>query len=84
MTSTQAKIHAYITTKLLVDDGQAITSTTPLFEGILDSLATLQLVSFVEENFHLTVTDGELSPDNFDTIERIATYVESKRSPARL
>jgi acyl carrier protein len=83
MTPTKAKIHAYITTKLLVDDGQSITATTPLFEGLLDSLATLQLVAFVEETFRLTVSDGELSPDNFDTIERMATYVDGKRSLVR-
>jgi acyl carrier protein len=47
--------------------------------GILDSMALLQLVVFLEERFGITVEDGELIPDNFETINRIQAFMERKR-----
>jgi acyl carrier protein len=38
----------------------------------------LDLVSFVEQEFSVHVTDEELVPENFQTIDRIAAFVESK------
>jgi acyl carrier protein len=56
----------------LPDDAQLRTS------GILDSVAILQLVRFLEERYGIEVEAHEM--DNFDTIENIAAFVESKRA----
>lgn len=47
--------------------------------GLLDSVAILRLISFIEEYFEVTVKDGEVLPDNFRTINRIKSFVESKQ-----
>ena len=53
----------------------------PLLEnGIVDSLGVLDVVGFIEQSFSLTVSDDELVPENFATIERLCEFVESKRS----
>ena len=53
----------------------------PLLEnGIIDSLGVLDLVSFMEEAFTITVSDEELLPENFQTIERLTAFVQSKRN----
>ena len=49
-----------------------------LENGIIDSLGVLDLVSFMEETFAITVMDEELLPENFQTIERLTKFVESK------
>ena len=46
--------------------------------GIIDSMNILELISFVEERFGIKVVDHEIIPENFDSIDRLATYVESK------
>jgi acyl carrier protein len=51
--------------------------------GILDSLALLRLVVLIEKQFGVTVQDGELIPDNFETIERINTFLKKKKESAR-
>src|SRR4029079_5664802 len=52
---------------------------TPLLErGILDSLGILNLVSFIEDEWGVTVEDEELIPEHFGTISRIAQLIESK------
>lgn len=46
--------------------------------GILDSTGVLELVSFLEEHYGIKVEDAELTPDNLDSLARIATFVERK------
>ncbi len=48
-------------------------------DGILDSLALLKLLQFLEERFGIEVEDGDVVPANFETIEQIAAFVERKR-----
>jgi acyl carrier protein len=51
---------------------------TPLLEtGILDSLALLRLLVFLEQEFNVQVDDFELIPDNFNTIDAICIYILS-------
>lgn len=47
--------------------------------GILDSMATLRLVSFVEEHYGIEVEAHEASVENFDSIDSIASFVRSKK-----
>ena len=54
---------------------------TPLRStGILDSLATLGLISFLEKEFQIEVEAHETDVDNFDRIQDIAAFVERKRA----
>ena len=48
--------------------------------GILDSLATLKLVSFLEEQFGFEIQPHEVSSDNLNTISDIAHFVSTKVS----
>ena len=58
-----------------------INDTDRLLEnGILDSLGVLEIVSYVEEEFHITVTDEELLPENFQSIECLVSFVHRKRN----
>lgn len=53
---------------------------TPLLEsGILDSLALLRLLVFLEDEFNVLVDDFELIPENFNTIDAICTYVRTQQ-----
>lgn len=52
---------------------------TPLrTSGVLDSMATLRLVDFVEEQFRIEVTAHEAGVENFDCIRDIAALVGRK------
>jgi acyl carrier protein/SAM-dependent methyltransferase len=46
--------------------------------GVLDSLALLKLIVFVEEQFDVKVDGEELIPDNFRTINQIKAFIKSK------
>jgi acyl carrier protein len=49
-----------------------------LESGMVDSLGVLDLVNFLEQQFSITVTDDELVPENFQSVERIVAFVETR------
>lgn len=61
------------------EDPSNLTDDTELKEsGILDSLSTLKLVSFLEEQFKIEFRASDLEPGNLSTIETIERLVRSK------
>ncbi len=49
----------------------------PLLErGLIDSLALLQLITFIEERLHLRVPDQEVTLDNFQTVATIDQLIQ--------
>jgi acyl carrier protein len=52
---------------------------TPLrTSDLLDSVATLRLITFVEEQFGIQVEAHEASVENFDSVNSILQFVRSK------
>lgn len=59
---------------LLTPDTELVTT------GVLDSLATMKLVAFLEEHFGIQIAPHETDVDHLNTIELIAELVSSKRA----
>ena len=51
-----------------------------LENGVLDSMAIVKLIAFLEEQFDVQLTDEEFDPDNFETLKAIEQLIESKRA----
>jgi len=52
----------------------------PLLQsGIIDSLGVLDLVAFLEKSFTISITDEELTPENFGSINSISSFVRNKK-----
>jgi acyl carrier protein len=49
-----------------------------LEKGIIDSTGVLELVTFIEDKFGIVVQDQELIPDNFDSLNRLSTFISKK------
>jgi acyl carrier protein len=65
------------------EDPSELREDTPLITGgVLDSIGTLRLVTFLEERFHVTLEAHEAGVEHLDTLERIARLLESKRAAA--
>ena len=79
--SISDRIQAFVFDKFPLARKQGIGSSDHLLgSGVVDSLGVLDLVTFIEQAFGITVTDEELGPENFQTIECLVRYVERKRS----
>jgi methoxymalonate biosynthesis acyl carrier protein len=62
-----------------VTGGREVSPDEPLIEnGVLTSLQTVELVTFLEERFDIIVEDEEFDEENFGSVESIAGLVASK------
>ena len=62
------------------DDVKNITDDTLIFEkGVLDSMGLLFLIEFLKDEFGVTTNDEELVEKNFESINNIVAFLESKR-----
>jgi len=73
-------IKGYILEEFLPGENAAeLADSTPLITGgILDSLATIKLVAFLEQRFQIQIQAHETMIDYLDTISDIAQLVSSK------
>jgi acyl carrier protein len=81
MDPVEQKISSYIAQNILFsNNGFPYPLDASFLEnGIVDSMNILELVMFVEENFDVSVGDGDIIPDNFDSVSRMAKYINSKK-----
>ena len=77
-------IHRLILDKFLANENpEDLTLETPLITGgILDSISTLKLINFLENQFDITIEAHEAGIDHLDSIERIARLVALKKHAA--
>jgi acyl carrier protein len=73
-------VKGYILQEFLPGENPAeLTDSTALITGgILDSLATIKLVVFLEERFKIQIQAHETMADYLDTVADIAQLVNSK------
>jgi acyl carrier protein len=73
--------HFIVHELLLADDQTRVTPDQSLLQGgVLDSLSVLRLISFIEEQFGVTIEDEEVVPENFETINNIQAMLARKRA----
>ncbi len=76
-----AALKTYILDEFLPgEDPAGLTNSTPLMTtGILDSIAALKVVTFLEEKFGITIEPHEAVVDNLNTLSDMTRLVMSKR-----
>lgn len=81
MKEIKSAIRGFLEEKFPVARRQELKESENLLEGgILDSLGVLDVVAFLEGEFGISIADEELTPENFQNIERLAAFVQSKDS----
>jgi 2-hydroxymuconate-semialdehyde hydrolase len=66
------ELRTFIANELLDGQNSGLDMTTPLLEwGIIDSLAMVSLISFVEKRFQVTVPDEAVRPKNFENLQAL-------------
>ena len=64
------------------DESQLGLDDSLLGRGIVDSTGMLEIIMFIEEQLGVKVADEDMIPENLDSVNRIATYVSSRRKAA--
>jgi len=77
--SIEQRIQTFLLDKFPLARKAGIGKDTALLEkGILDSLGILDVVSFLENEFSMVVSDDELVPENFQTLSTLSAFVVKK------
>jgi acyl carrier protein len=77
--SIEAQIRDYLNEFLLFDDTLTYSDTDSFLErNLIDSTSVVELVLFVEDTYGFGVSDSDITPDNFDSVSRLAAYVRAK------
>ncbi len=76
----EVQIKDYIAHNLLFSDNGYPYGDNVSFldEGIVDFIGVMELVTFVEDNFGVKVDDLDVTPENFDSVSRMAAYIRRK------
>jgi acyl carrier protein len=78
-TPVKAQIREYINQNILFEDDAIEYSDDDSFleKGIVDSFGIMELILFVEQHLGKQVEQHDVTPDNFDSVNRLATYIQS-------
>ena len=64
---------------LFTDDESAFADDTSLIrQGIVDSTGMLELISFIEETWPISVPPADMTPAHFDSINAIDRYIDGR------
>lgn len=78
--NTKQRVREFVTSNFFVQDADGLTDSASLLDlGVVDSTGVLEIMGFLESTFGVSVEDDEIVPENLDSIERIASFVERKR-----
>lgn len=74
-------IRGFLFENFLFDaDGSALDNDASFLEqGVIDSTGVLELVEWLEDSFAIKVDDTELVPENLDSVNRLAAFIERKQ-----
>ena len=80
-TPLAAEIRTFIVDNFLFgQDSPRLTDDASFLEtGIIDSTGFLELVTFLEQTYGITIADRELVPENMDSLARVSAFVARKR-----
>ncbi len=72
-------VKEFIIENFLFGEEEQIELDTDFFEkGIIDSTGVIELVSFLEETFEISIDDEELIPENLSSLEKIKVFLQQK------
>jgi len=80
MNTIAEQLREFVVNNFLFGQANGLKDDTSFLEsGIIDSTGVLELIGFLDSNFGIRVEDDEIVPDNLDSLERLTTFVQSRR-----
>jgi acyl carrier protein len=73
------ELKEFVINNFMFGKGDSLKNDTDFFDtGIIDSTGTLELVSFIEENYNISVLDNELIKENLSSLIKVNEYIKKK------
>jgi acyl carrier protein len=73
----EAQVRSFVVDNFLFGKGESLSSSDSLLsKGVIDSTGVLELITFLEQTFGISIPDQDVQAENFDSIERIVRYLD--------
>lgn len=72
------KVKTYVLDETFADGGKINNETLVFKEGFFDSMGFVRLVSYLENEFGITIKDEDLVEENFESINAISHFVSTR------
>jgi acyl carrier protein len=77
---TRQRVRTFILENFYISNPAEITDETLLVtNGYVDSTGMLEVIAFLETTFGIQISDQETTPENLESVERIAAFVARKQ-----
>ena len=77
-TDIEREIRHFLVENFLFGRAEELRDQVSLLGSVIDSTGAIELVTFLQDHFGITVEDSEVVPENFDTLANLVAYVEGK------
>lgn len=79
MGDLQPELRSYIVANYLFGQDDGFRDSDSFWElGLMDSTGVLELISYLEEKYAISLESSEIVPENLDSVERLAQFVSRK------
>jgi acyl carrier protein len=79
-TDIERETRDFLVSNFLLGRADRLADDDPLLGQIIDSSGVLELISFLQDRFSITVPDEDVIPENLDSVKRITAYVANRRT----
>ena len=84
MSTVEQEVRGFLTENFGLGHTTRLPGDQSLTErGFIDSVGIVEVLSFLENQYDIQISDEETVPENIDTINNIVRFIEAKRPTAR-
>ncbi len=76
----QSKLLEFITRSFMVEREEIDLSKSMIDEGIIDSFGLIEIATFLENKFHITITEDKMIRANFGSVHKIVDFIEREQA----
>lgn len=78
-TQIASEVKAFIVQNFMFGQATELAADQSFLQtGVIDSTGLLELVSFLEEQYGISVEDRDLTPENLDSLANVSRYISGK------
>lgn len=79
MADLQHELRSYIVENYLFGQDDGFRDSDSFWElGLMDSTGVLELISYLEERYAITLESSEIVPENLDSVEKLTGFLSRK------
>lgn len=78
-------VRKFVIDNFLFGDSSMLQDNKSFLEtGVVDSTGMLELIMFLENTYRIKVEPEEMIPENLDSVNRVAEFVQRKKASTKL